>query len=87
MSVNITFGDNLTYLRHLRGISVQDMADMFCVHKATFRYWERGRSSPGYETLVKLSEYFQVSVDNLLKVRIRDNAKAAIQLGYQPLDS
>ena len=52
--------------RELCGVKEQsELADMLDVTKNTFRQWTNGNATPTMEKLIKLSEYFNVSIDYL----------------------
>ena len=56
-------------LRELRielGIKQEDLARIIGVQDYTIGNWERDRSEPSIEHLVKLADYFQCSIDELL---------------------
>lgn len=62
-------GNRIYQLRTARGMSQRDLA-LALGNKGgneLVSKWERGASSPSAETLVKLSEFFDVSVDWILK--------------------
>lgn len=56
----------LKELRRQRGLTQQQVANDFFVHHSTYNYWETGKNNPDNETLLKLANYFGVSVDYLL---------------------
>jgi transcriptional regulator with XRE-family HTH domain len=63
------FSQNLQFLRKsLEGkVSQEKMADELMIKKSTLGSYESGRAEPRYLDLVKLSAYFDVSIDELLK--------------------
>ena len=63
------FSQNLQFLRKsLEGkVSQEKMADELMIKKSTLGSYESGRAEPRYGDLVKLSVYFKVSIDELLK--------------------
>lgn len=63
------FSQNLQYLRKsLEGkVSQEKMAEELTIKKSTLGSYESGRAEPRYADLVKLSVYFNVSTDDLLK--------------------
>lgn len=46
--------------------SQQAFADVFGVAQSTVGNWEAGKREPNYETMIRLSHFFHVSVDYLL---------------------
>lgn len=61
------FGERLQQKRADLGLTQQDIADKMHVSRQTISSWERGNSYPDINSLVKLSDYYQVSLDILLK--------------------
>ena len=59
-------GSKLRTLRSSRKITQMDMAKLLGCARTTYTQYETGVSEPDFETLVKLADYFNVSVDYLL---------------------
>jgi transcriptional regulator with XRE-family HTH domain len=59
-------GSRIVELRRPRGLSQQALADLLDVSRDRLGNWEGGRNAPTPEDLVVLSEFFGVSVDELL---------------------
>lgn len=57
---------NLKKIREEHKISQQKLANNIGVSRSTVAMWETGGSQPDNESLIKLSKYFKVSVDDLL---------------------
>ena len=62
----MTFANNLKSLRAMKCISQAKLADVFGFTQQAVGRWEQGQSTPDYNTLVKLSNFFNVSTDYLL---------------------
>lgn len=62
----MTFGERLNRTRKARGRTAQNMADMLCITIRTYRNYESGVSQPSLETLVRIANKLNVSVDYLL---------------------
>ena len=61
-------GNRIYQLRTAKGMSQRELAQALGSDSNEFvARWERGASSPSAETLVKLSDFFGVSVDWILK--------------------
>lgn len=58
--------NNIKYLRKEKGWTQQDLADELGVKRPQIGSYEEGRADPRIQTLVKLSDLFNVSVDDLL---------------------
>lgn len=63
----MNLGDKISDLRKEKNLSQDSFADLFHVTRQTVSNWENGKSYPDLEILLKISEKFQVSVDELLK--------------------
>ena len=60
------FGERLLELRKEKGVSQAKLAKDLGVSYSVVCYWETNRSEPTAPNLVKLADYFGVSVDFLL---------------------
>lgn len=60
------FADNLKILRTEKDKSQQEMADYLQISRQAYNHYETGKRQPDYETLLKLGEYFNITVDDLL---------------------
>jgi transcriptional regulator with XRE-family HTH domain len=67
MSGNTTFGGNIKLLRARRGRSQEEVAIALEVKRSSWSGYENGSAEPHLDLLVRISEYFKVSVDKLLK--------------------
>ena len=59
---------NIAHLRHLRGISQEYLANDLNITRSRLSSWEEHRAEPPIDLIVRLSEYFNVSIDSLLKI-------------------
>lgn len=64
------FGENLKRIRESRGKSQGDIADLLNVRRATVSSWETDRTEPRIEHLIKLGEYFDLTIDDMVNGRI-----------------
>ena len=63
----MTFGENLVNLRKGKGVSQEQLAEVLGLARQTISKWELNQSTPDLQYIIKLSEFFQVSTDYLLK--------------------
>ena len=56
----------LTEIRKQEGVSQKQLANDLGVSAGNLCDWEKGRTEPDIEMLIKIAEYFDVSVDALL---------------------
>jgi len=59
--------EQLKILRTQKGVSQQKVADYLEITRQAYSNYENGNRDPDNETLLKLGEYFGVSVDYLLR--------------------
>ncbi len=60
------FSEKLQELRKSRGLTQEELAKELYVSRTAVSKWESGRGYPGIESLKDISEFFSVSIDNLL---------------------
>lgn len=60
------FGDNLKKLRQARKITQSQLAEDLGLSVFTIAKYETYRRRPDYETLIRIADYFNVSLDYLL---------------------
>lgn len=63
----MNFGQNLLYLRKAKGLSQDELGSKLNVSRQTISKWELGETTPEMDKLILLSEYFNVSMDELVK--------------------
>ena len=65
--------ENLKTLRKQRGLSQQELAVRLHVVRQTVSKWEKGLSVPDADTLIKIAEILEVSVETLLGGKMSDS--------------
>ena len=63
----MAFSDNLQFLRARQGLTQEQLAETLNVSRQSVSKWESGQSFPEMDTILKLCERFQVSMDTLLR--------------------
>ena len=58
--------DRLKKLRTERGLLQSDVANFLNIKTNSYSQWETGKREPDFSSLLKLADYFQVSLDYLL---------------------
>ncbi len=58
--------EKLVELRKARRMSQQDIADQLGFPRGTYSIWESGQRRPGLDSLIKIADFYSVSVDYLL---------------------
>lgn len=64
------FSENLKSLRKQRGFSQEELAARLHVVRQTISKWEKNLSVPDADTLIRLAEILEVSVNELLGAKI-----------------
>lgn len=62
-----TFGEKLRQLMENNNVKQQELADKLNVKRGSVSNWTTNRRCPDAETIVKIADYFNVTVDYLLK--------------------
>ena len=60
------FGKNLKQLRTEQGLSQRGLGEKLGFCNQTVSFWESGQREPDLDALVKISDFFEVSIDFLL---------------------
>ena len=60
------FQDRLIEQRKLNKLTQRQMADYLKIAQPSYIRYENGSAEPSFENLVKIADYFDVSVDYLL---------------------
>ncbi len=67
------FGKNIRKIRNVKNMSQQAFADLFDLKRGTLGAYEEERSEPKIETLLKIANYFSITVDDLLTKELTVN--------------
>lgn len=65
--IQMPLGERLKESRVNKGYSQGNVADHLHISRQSISKWENGNSYPDLDNLVKLSTYYEVSIDELLK--------------------
>jgi transcriptional regulator with XRE-family HTH domain len=57
---------NLRYLRKNKKFSQQELSDTLVIPRTTLGDYERGKTEPNIETLIRFSTFFEIDLDRLL---------------------
>lgn len=61
------FNEKILDLRKKEGLSQEELGIKLNVSRQTISKWESGQSYPDFEKLVLLSDFFQLTLDELMK--------------------
>lgn len=76
--------NNLKKLRTNRGLYQKDIAKILGIAVSTYSYWENGTNEPDQKSLVKLADYFGVTVDYLLGRTNQPQIEEALGIDQEP---
>lgn len=62
---------NLKYLREQKGLSQKDFSVAMGLSRATVGNWETGERKPDIEMIIRLAEYFNVTLDEFVLAELR----------------
>ncbi len=68
--MDLKFCNNLKNARKDKGLTQKQVAIMLDVVESCYANWEQGRTEPNVDFLRKLSNIFEVSLDDLIKNEI-----------------
>lgn len=63
----MAFSENLQYIRSHAGITQEQLAEQLDVSRQSVSKWESGASFPEMDTLLRLCDLYEVSLDTLLR--------------------
>ena len=69
------FSDNLLYLRNIKGLSQEQVAEAVGISRQSYSKWEQGDTFPDIDKCDKLAKFYGVTLDAL----INEEAKALTQ--------
>lgn len=62
----IDLGRKLKELRKNEELTQQNFADILNISRVNYTRYETGKVRPDYETLIKIADFYQISLDELL---------------------
>ena len=60
------FSDNLLYLRNLKGLSQEEVAEAVSISRQSYSKWEQGDTFPDIDKCDKLAKFYGVTIDSLI---------------------
>lgn len=57
------FSERLKRLRKSKGLKQQELAEILGIKRNTYSDWENGKTEPSFDNLIKLADFFEVSLD------------------------
>lgn len=72
----MTFGERLYELRNKKNISQEELAEVLDVSRQSISKWENDKAYPEMTRLLFMSDYFDVSLDYLMRgIKIEENVE------------
>lgn len=89
----MNFNEKLIELRKSKGLSQDELGNELGVSRQTISKWELAQSYPDFQRLVLLSDYFELSLDELVKgvdvqdVRSKNLSEKQLSSIYEDINS
>jgi AbrB family looped-hinge helix DNA binding protein len=64
--------DNLVVLRNMYGLSQEEIAEKIGISRQAYAKWEIGATVPDIEKCKRLADFYDVTIDSLLKTSTED---------------
>ncbi|MFD7521416.1 helix-turn-helix transcriptional regulator [Paenibacillus chitinolyticus] len=61
------YGDKIAQLRNNWNLSQRRMAREVGIERAALSHYERNRREPNFQTIIRIADYFRVSVDDIIR--------------------
>ncbi|MFB6363174.1 helix-turn-helix domain-containing protein [Paenibacillus elgii] len=62
----VRIGDKVALLREKQALTQEELSSKINISRASLSHYEKNRREPDYETVVKIADFFKVSIDYLL---------------------
>ena len=66
MGSKMKFSENLRQLREKQGLKQKELAEKLEISLRAYQYYERNEREPQLSTLIRIADYFDVSLDELV---------------------
>lgn len=61
-----TFGEHLKQIRKAKGFTQKDVATAIEITERNYQCYESGSKKPGFDSLIALADFFDISLDYLV---------------------
>lgn len=72
MNKSTSIGENLKVLRKRNKISQEELSKSLDLTRSTYSGYENAAAEPSLETLIKIADFYGLSLDTLMRVRLGD---------------
>lgn len=69
--MNLHFAENIKYLRRQNGLTQKEFAEKIGAGRVTVCNWEQGTREPELKVIIKIADFFQVSLDALILAELK----------------
>jgi DNA-binding XRE family transcriptional regulator len=70
---------NFRKLRSFKGLNQTEFAEIFGITRSTVGSYEEGRAEPKLDTLIKVADYFKLTVDDIIRKELTVNKIAGFE--------
>jgi transcriptional regulator with XRE-family HTH domain len=63
---NMNYKNRISALRKSHHLTQDDMSTTLGISRAALSHYEKGRREPDYDTLIKIADFFKVSLDYIM---------------------
>lgn len=84
---NSILSKNIRKLRSFKNLNQTEFAELFGVKRASIGAYEEGRAEPKLDTLLKITSYFKLSLDDLIVRELTVNQIAKFDKAYSKANS
>ena len=63
---SLSLAERLKYLRETREFTQSEIADILCIDRSTYSYYELGKTEPRLSSIMKLAKLYGLSLDRML---------------------
>ena len=73
------FASNLKLLRQRRSLSQEELAGNLELTRSSLSGYENGTAEPNFNTLVRIAEYFGISIDKFLRIELGELSEIQLE--------
>jgi transcriptional regulator with XRE-family HTH domain len=71
--------NNLYFLRRSRQIQQAQIPAILGIPQSSWSNWENGKNNPDIDTLISISNFFEVSLDDLVKTDLQASGQVIVE--------
>lgn len=78
MDIKLQIGQRIREERTSKNISQTELGKIVNTTQDTISLWEKGKSAPNIEDIIKLAEYFELTIEEMIGIEKNTNGKYII---------